>query len=214
MAKLTAPLLSFGARGTIAQTMTFASWKGRPYARQRVVPANPQSAGQTTTRSLFSNSFSFYRQGGSLFRAPWLQFVQGRPLTDWNAFQGRFTKELRGQLDLSSMTFSPGSAGGIAASSVAAAQGVGAGEIDVTIVAPTPPTGWSVDALIAVAVQDGDPINPPSFESFEAEAPSGVVTVTVEPTTGDFVVGGFIRWDKGDGTLAYGPSLTDQVTLA
>jgi hypothetical protein len=54
MAKVTAPLLSMGASGTIGKTMTFGAWKGRPYVRQRVIPANPKSASQYGVRCMMS----------------------------------------------------------------------------------------------------------------------------------------------------------------
>ena len=50
MAKVTGPLMSLDASGTVAKTATFSKWKGRNYVRQRVVPMNPQAAGQVTTR--------------------------------------------------------------------------------------------------------------------------------------------------------------------
>ena len=49
MAKVTGGLLSLSSSGSIADTLTFSKWKGRPYVRQRVVPANPQSTAQQTT---------------------------------------------------------------------------------------------------------------------------------------------------------------------
>lgn len=42
------------ASGTIGDTITYSVWKGRAYARQRVIPANPKSAGQTGMRAMFS----------------------------------------------------------------------------------------------------------------------------------------------------------------
>jgi len=53
MARVTAPLLSLDASGTVGQTMTFAGWKGRNYVRQRVIPTNPRSPSQTGVRSMF-----------------------------------------------------------------------------------------------------------------------------------------------------------------
>lgn len=54
MVKLTAPMLSLAASGTIADAITFASWKGRPYARERVIPANPRSGAQVGRRAMFT----------------------------------------------------------------------------------------------------------------------------------------------------------------
>jgi len=53
MVKVTAPALSLDASGTVADTLTFAKWKGRNYARQRVIPTNPKSASQTGVRAMF-----------------------------------------------------------------------------------------------------------------------------------------------------------------
>ncbi len=52
MAKLTGPFMSIAASGTLAKTLTASIWKGRPYMRLRVIPSNPQSVGQQTTRSV------------------------------------------------------------------------------------------------------------------------------------------------------------------
>lgn len=50
MAKLKAPLLSFGASGQIAKSLVYFAWKGLNVVRQHVVPANPNTASQQTQR--------------------------------------------------------------------------------------------------------------------------------------------------------------------
>lgn len=50
MAKLKAPLLSFGASGQIAKTIVYFPWKGLNVARKHVVPANPNTTDQQTQR--------------------------------------------------------------------------------------------------------------------------------------------------------------------
>jgi hypothetical protein len=50
MAKLKAPLLSFGASGQIAKTVVYFPWKGLNVARKHVVPANPDTLDQQTQR--------------------------------------------------------------------------------------------------------------------------------------------------------------------
>lgn len=52
MARVTGPLMSMDASGTIGGSITFAKWKGRNYVRRRVVPHNPQSEAQTATRAM------------------------------------------------------------------------------------------------------------------------------------------------------------------
>jgi hypothetical protein len=53
MARIQGPLHSDGASGTFAGSLTFAAWKGRPYCRERVDPANPKSALQVGVRCMF-----------------------------------------------------------------------------------------------------------------------------------------------------------------
>lgn len=51
MAKVTGPLMSMDARGSMGGVLTFTNWKGRPVVRQLVTPANPKSANQETARN-------------------------------------------------------------------------------------------------------------------------------------------------------------------
>lgn len=50
MAKLKGPLFSLSASGSIADTLTFGTWKGINFVREHVVPANPNTALQQTQR--------------------------------------------------------------------------------------------------------------------------------------------------------------------
>ncbi len=54
MAKLKAPLLSFGASGAIAKAIVYFPWKGLNVAREYVIPANPKTTLQTTQRGYLS----------------------------------------------------------------------------------------------------------------------------------------------------------------
>lgn len=51
MAKVTGPLMSLDASGTVGNTATFSKWKGRNYVRLRVTPQNPQTADQASGRT-------------------------------------------------------------------------------------------------------------------------------------------------------------------
>ncbi len=50
MAKVTGPLMSLDASGTVGNTATFSKWKGRNYVRLRVTPMNPKTNGQAQSR--------------------------------------------------------------------------------------------------------------------------------------------------------------------
>lgn len=51
MAKVTGPLMSMSASGTVGKVATFSIWKGIAYVRQRVIPKNPKSVAQKAARS-------------------------------------------------------------------------------------------------------------------------------------------------------------------
>lgn len=50
MAKVSGPLLSIEARGSIAESIVFFPWKGRHLVRQWLTPANPKKADQGYVR--------------------------------------------------------------------------------------------------------------------------------------------------------------------
>jgi len=50
MAKVTGPLMSMSASGSIGKAITFAAWKGTSYVRELVIPHNPQSNDQGDVR--------------------------------------------------------------------------------------------------------------------------------------------------------------------
>ncbi len=50
MAKPRAPLFGFGASGQLGKALVYGSWKGIDVAREYVVPANPNTAAQSTQR--------------------------------------------------------------------------------------------------------------------------------------------------------------------
>lgn len=54
MARVTGPLMSMEASGTIGKSLTFANWVGRQYVRRWTRPANPRTANQMEQRNAFS----------------------------------------------------------------------------------------------------------------------------------------------------------------
>jgi len=203
MAKITAPLLSFGAGGTLAKTVVFSKWKGRPYVRQFVVPGNPKSAGQTLTRNAFAFSGQTWKVAGPLLQAPWDRFAVGQVITGRNHFMGRFVAENRPEVDLLSWNMSPGAKGGLPPTSVVLSS-PGVNDILATFVTPTPPTGWTVTSTIAAAIRDQDPQSATMYTTTEDEDIGGLVPLLPNLTTAVlYVVGGWIKWLKPDGSIAY-----------
>lgn len=212
MAKTSGPLLSLGARGTIASTVTFSNWRGVGYARQRVIPANPQSASQTITRNAFTYASGLWKIATALAVAPWDRFAQGQALTGRNAFIGEFVRLVGSDTDLLNMIWSPGAKGGLPATSISVTPG--SEQLQIDFVTPTAPTGWTLDSAIAAVTENNDPQSDAVgvITSGEDDVTQATVTLTGLTAAQEYVVGGWLRWLKPDGSVAYGASLEDTGT--
>jgi len=215
MAKLTGALLSFGARGQIGKTLVVSKWKGIPYARQHVVPANPRTTAQQTNRRIFALLREVYKRAPAAITAPFEAFASGRPLTGMNKFVGENTRVLQGETDLTNLIFSPGAKGGLPPISFSAADSATAGQIDVSMSVPDAPDGWTLTKAVAVAITNQAPDG--IFEGVIVSAED--LTAPYAPNiTGldndEYVVGGYLVWTKPDGSLAYSASSSDVVTVS
>ena len=212
MAKVTGPLLSLGAAGSIAKTQVYSKWKGRPYVRRHTIPSNPDTAAQQLTRNLFTWLNNVWKNAPSGLSDPWNLYATGQVLTGRNAFVGQNIKAMRNEVDLDLMVFSPGAKGGVAPSAVAAVGGIL--QIDVTLTAPSIPTGWTITQAWAVAIPQQNPqvgVLYTPVVNFDAAAPyvvnlAGLTAATI------YEVGAWFEWAKPDGSIAYSASVNDQAT--
>lgn len=214
MSKVTAPLLSLGASGTIGKSVVFGSWRGVPYARQHVVPANPNTAGQQSTRNTFTGMDLQFKLSLDLAQAPWKLGSKGKPLTDRNLYLSKNVKALRGQADMSAFVASPGVNGGLPGLNFVAAGGGASGEIDIDLDVGQNPIDWSADFVIFTAFQDRDPAVLPTVFVVEASV-AGPGDVYVPPVTvshtfagltggANYLCSAWIQWTRSDGITAYG----------
>lgn len=212
MAKTSGPLLSLGASGTIAGAMTFSKWKGVGYVRQRVIPANPNSTAQQLTRGVFRNASNIWKGGSSLFTAPWDRFAVGQPLTGRNAMMRDFVGRLRGDADLADMIFAPSAKGGTPLDSIDTAAG--SGQITITPLAPSPPTGWTLTSIIGAAIVDQDPETMTDYQVTVVEelAPVTTIVLTGLEASTLYRVAAWPKWEKPDGSIAYGQSISTSET--
>jgi len=207
MSKVTAPLLSFGASGAIAKTQVYATWRGIPYVRRYVIPANPRTMGQILTRNIFTGLELRWKQSGPLVREPWNRFAVGQKFVGRNAYIGKNISILRPELEMASYIGSPGAKGGLPATSMTV-TGVPGGGLETVVVAPTPPLGWTLVAAVVSALAD--------------QAPDAAVADVIEegedlvaPYQVDFTglplvlhqVSAWLRWTKPDNSVAFGPSI-------
>jgi len=214
MAKVTAPMLGFGASGQIGKSIVFGKVRGVAYGRQYAIPANPQTSGQLATRDVFSTLSDMYKFLGTLALAPWTAFARGKKFSNRNSFMGKNVALLRGQANMNLFLGSPGANGGPPAATFAATTGAGAGELTGTFTLGTPPTGWTASHVSAFAFPNQDPADPFVGPVVEASVvpPTLVVPLTGMTAATACQVIGVVEWTKPDGTFAYSVGVTDQAT--
>lgn len=215
MAKLTGPLLSFGADGQIGKAMVTAKWRGIAYARQYTIPANPRTTAQQANRARFAFFREQWKLAPALVRNTFDAFATGRKFVGFNAFVGENNRLAQGQSDLQSQQMSPGARGGLPPQGVSAATGAGTGEVDVTVTPPTQlPDGWTVTACAAAAVVDQDPagIFSGNFVADSDDSDPYVITLDGFEAAQDVVVYGWIIYEKPNGQTAYSVSVADTAT--
>lgn len=86
MVKLTGPLFSITASGSLAKAVTYSSWKGRAYARQRVIPANPQSGPQTGMRAMLKFLSQEWTNLSVAEKADWTTRAASTVISNFNAY--------------------------------------------------------------------------------------------------------------------------------
>jgi hypothetical protein len=203
-----------GAGGQIGQSQVYARWKGIPYARRYVVPANPNTTAQQLTRQVFRAADQQWKYLGALAQAPFVAAVKGRPMVPRNLLMKTEIPLVRSETDISNWVFSPGNGGGIAPQSVTASVSGGAGQIVVTVTPPDVPVGWTLTAAHAAAILQRAPDAMPDEQDVEGSAAASPWEITLSGLTGsqEYVVGGWLEWVRTDGTTIYGRSITTTAT--
>jgi len=212
MARVTGPLLSLGGSGAIAKTQVYSSWRGIPYARQYVKPANPNTLGQQSTRTIFSFLNSMWKLAPANIQAPWTANAKGKQFTDRNKFIGDNVKLMREETDIAELVLSPGANGGMVAGGLTPTPA--AGQITAVLTAPDLPAGWTIDNAVLAVTPDVDPTSaqPGAITVMtDAATPYSVIFTTLD--AGDWLLSGWFVYTKADGKKAYGPALKAIVTV-
>ena len=71
MPKVTGPLFSLRASGTLNGALTFGTQQGRNIVRQRVTPKDPRSAGQLAQRARVALAATAWSSLDAITRAAW-----------------------------------------------------------------------------------------------------------------------------------------------
>lgn len=206
--------MSLSARGTIGSTITYASWKGIQYGRIRVIPANPQSAEQVKTRTVFRYLNDFFKFLPGVGREPWVAATRGIPMTPQNMVLSKNIFTLRNALDLNDMVLSPGAAGGIPPTGIIVTPGVDS--LSVAVSVPAAPTGWTLTAAQGVVVRDQDPHDLIVENPVTAEDLTSTYTLVFSGLTSamDYQIGVWLKWLTTNQSDAYSIALraVDQPT--
>lgn len=212
MAKTTAPLLSFDARGAIANAQVYSSWRGIQYARRYVVPSNPNTVGQQSTRNTFGwlNKVWSYLPGEAI--EGWDAQAYGQPFVGRNGFIKSNLPDLRGESDLANFVFSPSARSGPIAAGMALTAG--STQITVALTAPSLPTDWTIDSAIAAAISDQSPATGTAYDVTSGSDATDPYEVVLTGLTASqlYYVGGWFKYLRSDGRYAYGRALMDSET--
>ena len=93
MARLTGPLLSLDASGSIWGTVVYSKWKGLNYARLSVTPYNPKSDYQTGIRNTITLGVLYFTKGDYVAAAQktwWNTYAEGTNMSGINRFMKYF----------------------------------------------------------------------------------------------------------------------------
>jgi len=98
MAKVTGPLFSMNASGTIGKALTYGIWKGINWVRGHVIPANPKSDQQVNVRTALTLMVALWQSKDQAAQDKWNVFAEGTGMSGYNKFMERGMKEYPIQL--------------------------------------------------------------------------------------------------------------------
>jgi len=81
-------MMSMGASGSLANAMVFSQWKGRPYVRALVKPANPRSGGQVGIRAMMKWLSQQWNGLADVDKATWEDRAAQKTISPFNAYIG------------------------------------------------------------------------------------------------------------------------------
>lgn len=88
MAQVVGGLFGLGATGTLAKTLTYSTWKGRPYVRRRVIPANPKSANQLSVRAVMQWLTQQWASVPASEQSDWIDKAAETNIAPFNSYVG------------------------------------------------------------------------------------------------------------------------------
>lgn len=136
MARVTFTPLVAALSGSMSDA-TFATWKGQPYVRTRVVPANPETVDRRAQKDRMKHAVSMYQSASSIVNdisenstgAWWNDAASGLGISGYNLYVRQCVAALKTAV---AGLLTPSNAAYVVIADVVIAEGSSAGEIDVT----------------------------------------------------------------------------------
>lgn len=215
MARLTGPLFSLAASGTLAKAVTYSSWKGIQYARVRVIPRNPNTLAQQEIRGVFATLSEMWKRIPQPARIPWITAAKGQPLTARNLHVQKNAAALQGKANLNDLVMSISSGASVPPATITPAD-AGRQTLTIGATAGTTPPGYTIIGICFAAVRDGDP-SPVLVRDTFAES-DVVAPYTVDlavGVAGDYQCAAFMVYLRdSDDQVFYSAALRDQQAVA
>jgi len=108
MAKWKSPLFS-DIRNKLGENVVFSMWKGRPYMREYVIPANPDTLAQQANRLHMAAIIEMYQsnvKGNAAHKAAWNVAALPKTISGYNLFCQYGRTDGLGAVTLAAATFS------------------------------------------------------------------------------------------------------------
>lgn len=213
MAKVSLPLLAVRASGTIGKAITFGNWRGINYARQRVVPANPQTTAQVSQRDLFAFVVSAWQRAPAAVQNAFIASARGTGYTGFNLFSKRNLVSLKGKANLTDFIAAPGQSGANPLSVLSATGG--SGQVDVSATVGDTIPGSVTDKVHFILIRDGAPAGAlnRNFAAFSDSTAPYTHTFT-GLAAGAYVVYAFTECTEAAGKKVYSVSLSQSVNVS
>lgn len=151
MARVTGPLMSMDASGTIAGAIVFSRWKGLPYVRRHAIPSNPRSFKQVSMRAMMTFLSRAWTGIGAGPQGNWSAAAETLHQSGFNRFVGHNQSRWRNFTTPEQDTPSAGPGVAPDAATVVVTGGVREALLAITPGANLPDFGWLIFGHLGAA---------------------------------------------------------------
>lgn len=95
MSRVSGPLFSVTASGTVGDAIVYSNWKGLAYVRSRVIPKNPRSDEQVSVRQTLTAGVSTWQDDTAVpegSKLSWNWYASGTGMSGFNRYVRYFVE--------------------------------------------------------------------------------------------------------------------------